>query len=286
MSDPTHRVFLDDSGDKDYTRDNKYGPIGVGPTPYFVFGGLILSPTEANGVEQAMRTLKQSTFGTPEVEIKANWLKRPMERTKRYIDKYGVTESELTEFVDQVYELINEVSCQLIACIVNKAETKQLYGNKAHHPASIAYDCLLQRIQQEMASCGGGANMTIDAMTGATPAGNPHLTLLNNQHKLLKKQGSNLQRGMAFDRIGGVKFGDSKLDERLQLADLVAYAVYRQFVDHGTDWENPGKQTLPVYEYLGRIASKFRQDNSGRIQGYGIIKFPTMSKRMKWTITE
>lgn len=88
---------------------------------------------------------------------------------------------------------------------------------------------------------------------------------------------------MAFDHVGGMAFRDSHLDERLQLADLVAYAVFRQFVDYGPDWEDDSKP-LPVYEYLERLAPKFRNHN-GRLQGYGIVKFP-MNKRVKWAVEE
>jgi hypothetical protein len=86
---------------------------------------------------------------------------------------------------------------------------------------------------------------------------------------------------MVFDRIGNVSFRDSKLDERLQLADLVAYAVYRQFMDYGPNWEKPAKP-LPTYEYFGRLAPKFR-NHKGRVQGYGIAKFP-MGRRIPWRV--
>jgi hypothetical protein len=119
-------------------------------------------------------------------------------------------------------------------------------------------------------------------MTGATAAGNQHLALLKRQHQLLRSRGSTLLKGMSFDRIGGISFRDSKLDERLQLADLVAYATYRQFVDYGADWEDDSKP-LELYEYLGRLAPKFRNRN-GRIQGYGIVKFP-MNRRVPWAVT-
>jgi hypothetical protein len=282
MAGPTHKFFIDDSGNKEYSIDGRYGSMG-GRTPYFVFGGLLISPSDASLVDYAMRTLKRDTFGTEGVEIKANWLKRREERVKRYVDKYSITEAALKAFVDGVYNIINETECQLIACAVNKAEVQKYYKDSPHYPPSIAYDCLLQRAQQEMASCVGEVHVTIDSMSGATPAGNQHLDNLRKQHESLKRRGSALQKGMTFDRIGGIAFRDSKHDERLQLADLVAYAVYRQFVDHGPDWEDPSKP-LPVYEYLERIATKFR-NQQGRIQGYGIIKFP-MGRRVPWAVSE
>jgi hypothetical protein len=43
MAGPTHKLFLDDSGDKDYRDDRLYSKHG-GPTPLFVFAGLCVEP--------------------------------------------------------------------------------------------------------------------------------------------------------------------------------------------------------------------------------------------------
>lgn len=278
MAGPTHNLFVDDSGTKEYSEDRRYATTG-GKTPYFVFGGLLLTPREAGAVARAMRGLKVSTFGTPNVEIKANWLRIGHERKARYLDKYGITDVGLTSFTDDVYDLINGCDCKLVACVVNKAEVQDQY-KKPHYAPAIAYDCLLQRAQQEMRASGGEIHITIDAMDGATPKGRQYLENLRRQHASLKKHGSPLMRGMSFDCIGGQAFRDSKSDERLQLADLVSYAVYRQFVDYGAGWEDAGQEELPTYEYFERIGSKFRS-NRGRIQGYGIVKFP-LNNRVPW----
>ena len=134
--------------------------------------------------------------------------------------------------------------------------------------------------QKEMAACEGTISVTIDHMTGATQAGNQHRINLERQHARLKSYGSSLLRGVTFDRVEGLSFKDSRHDERLQLADLVAYAVYRQFLDYGPDWEDPSKP-LDLYEYLGRVF-KTLCNNDGVVSGYGIVKFP-MNRRVPWT---
>jgi hypothetical protein len=278
VAGPTHKLFIDDSGNKDYHPDGIYNQQG-GRTPYFVFGGILITPDAAGRIEEKMRRLKVATFGTTEVEIKARWLRRSDERRRRYLDKYGINENQLAAFTDLTYQAIVEANCMLLACVVDKAEVQQLYKDKAYYAPAIAYECLMQRVQQEMRDCNGHVHVTIDNMTGATPAGNQHAYLLRRQHSRMREYGSRLMSGMAFDRVGGMAFRDSHLDERLQLADLVAYAVYRQFVDHGSDWEDSSKP-LPVYDYLARLVPKFRNNNR-RIQGYGIVKFP-MNRRVRW----
>ena len=225
MADPTHKLFIDDSGNKDYHPDGTYGQQG-GRTPYFVFGGLLITPNAAGRIEAKMRRLKLATFGTAEVEIKARWLRRPDERQQRYLEKYDITEDQLTAFTDLTYQAITEADCMLLSCVVDKAEVQQMYGDRAYYAPAISYECLLQRVQQEMRDCGGYVHVTIDNMTGATPAGNQHAYLLRRQHNKMRKHGSTLMNGMAFDHVGGMAFRDSHLDERLQLADLVAYSVY------------------------------------------------------------
>lgn len=246
----------------------------------FVFAGLATSPFGAMEIDYSMRTLKRQTFGTANVEIKANWLKRPREREQRYLKRYGINDAELTALTDALYEIINDADCQLVAAVVNKKDMQDKYGENANHPPGIAYECVLQRAQKEMASCDGAISVTVDHMTGATQAGNQHKRNLERQHARLKNYGSSLLRGVTFDRIEGLSFKDSKHDERVQLADLVAYAVYRQFLDFGPDWEDPSKP-LELYDYLARILKKFWNDN-GVVTGYGIVKFPA-NQRVPWT---
>lgn len=279
-NEATYKLFLDDSGTKEYAKDWAYSKSG-GKTLYFVFGGLLVRSNDVPSIEDSLNQLKTNTFGSPNVEIKANWLRRGEEKAKRYLNKYGLSERELSGFTDSVYELINECDCKLLACVVNKREVQQKYPNP-HYPPAIAYECILQRAQQEMNERTGRANVTIDDMDGATPSGNQYLYLLKRQHNLLKNYGSRLIDGMAFDRINKINFRDSQKEELLQLSDLVAYSVYRQFVDYGPEWEQSVGE-LPTYEYLNRIARKFRQSSNGRIQGYGIVKFP-VEKKILWQV--
>jgi len=63
----------------------------------------------------------------------------------------------------------------------------------------------------------------------------------------------------------------------VQLADLAAYDVFRQFVDHGRDWENTSNDTLQTYPYFNALAGNFL-DRNGRIRGIGICKLPDTAK--------
>lgn len=280
---PTHKLYVDDSGTKEYSPTGAYSTKGGGLTPYFVFGGLLLTPSEAGALWTKFRGLKSGCFGTEDVEVKANWLRIPRERERRYIKKFGVSDERLKTFVDDTFDLIASGNCRLLAVLVDKAAVQAAYGLQPWYAPAIAYECLMQRAQLEMLACGGRVHVTVDDMDGATPRGKQYRDNLERHHNLLKTKGSRLQRGHVLDRLLGISFADSRADERLQLADLVSYAVYRQWIEYPQAWDADTQQ-LPLYDYLGRLGGKFCCGPEGVIAGYGLVKFPTKARR-RWTIT-
>ncbi|NLV41133.1 MAG: DUF3800 domain-containing protein [Candidatus Hydrogenedentes bacterium] len=276
----THVFYVDDSGTKEYAYSPRAYSTKGGITPYFVFGGILVTPAQAGVLHHGLRRLKRDCFGRGDVEIKANWLRHAKEREARYLERFSISEDQLRRFAESVYELIVGTDCTLLACVVKKEEVQQLYAERAHYAPAIAYDILLQRVQLEMARRRGYAHIVVDDMSGATPRGNQYKDNLKKQHQRLKTAGSQLRKGFVFDRIGNLRFSDSNADERLQLADLVAYGVYRQFVEYGDAWDGDA-ESLPVYEYLQKLGPRFAASPSGTISGYGIVKFPR-TKGRKW----
>ena len=281
MSGPTHKLYIDESGTKEYSPDGTYS-VGTGPTRYFVFAGILLKPSVAGDARTALRGLKQGCFGDPSVEIKANWLKRPTERKKRYLEPFGISDSDLDAFVNKTYRLLKDLDAAFVASVVDKAEVQKRYAWPPWYAPAIAYECLAQRVQKEMERVGGTVSVTIDDMSGATPSGNQYKDNLTRHHKKLKSIGSRLIKGPPMGELADVGFSDSASDDRLQLADLVAYSTYRQFVDHAAEWD-AGGGSLPTYKYFGVIADKFMKAPNGVMTGYGVVKFPRTSKT-RWLI--
>lgn len=264
MSHP-YKLYLDDSGTKEYSATG----YGAGVTRYFCFGGLLMPVSQAQFAARQMRTLKSKYFGRDDIEVKSNWLRIPRERQKRYLDQcFGLTEAGLTEFVGQVYDLIIQLRCELLCCVVDKEEMQRRYSQPWYAPAA-AYESIIQRVQMHMNEVDGMASVTIDAMSGATPAGNQYHDNLVRHHRQLRTSGSRLQPGLAINRIGDLGFAESHHDERIQLADIVAYNAYRQFVDYDGNVDDPAHR----YAHFGRLSPKFRQ-HRGAIAGYGVVAFP------------
>lgn len=275
----THVLYIDDSGTKEYAATPEEYETRRGKSRYFCFCGALMTIAEAGRLSNKLINLKLNRFGDETVEMKSNWLRIPQERQQRYLDSYGLTADGLNQFVSDYYDIvINESPLKFIAAIVDKLHMQQDYGNPWYAPA-IAYELVLQRVQQELSSTDSVA-VIIDDMTGATPKGNQYKANLKAQHTRLKRHGGQL-RDFDFPCLATQKFVNSASSQILQVADLAAYNVHRQFMDYGEQWESHGP--LRVYLPFGRIARKFRMDSNGRIQGFGIAKFP-LRNRVLWTI--
>lgn len=237
-----------------------------------------MTTVEAGRMIEAIRKIKIHCFGTEEVEIKSNWLRLPDERRRRYLEPFNLTDQELNLFVDRFYEVIASTDLVLLGSVVDKLLMRQVYGDRAWHASAAAYEALMQRVQNELMDAGTFA-VVIDDMPGKTEAGNEYRANLTRHHMKLRRTGSNLVKGMRFPSLTGKpNFVHSHLSHALQVAGLVAYNVFRQFRDYGEEWEVRGLENLPTYAWFQRILPKFRRGPNGRIQGYGVVKFPKLSE--------
>lgn len=275
----SHALYLDDSGTKDYSPTDTYLK-GEGHTRYFVFAGILATQDAASQLAQALKITKRRASGGVDFELKSNWLRMPHERKRRYLVPHKLTDAELTQLVDDVYDEVLKAEVELLACVVDKVHMREDYGEKAYYPPALAYEALAQRVQNSLGGK-GTCQVFMDDMTGKNPKGNAHKKNLIQHHARLRIHGSTLRRAhMTLDSLGDLRFLSSAISELIQVADLVAYNVYRQFVEHGEEWERIAP-TLPAYNYFDRLAPMFRRGPNNRVQGYGIVKMP-LRRRIPW----
>lgn len=274
-------LYIDDSGTKEFATAGQL--YGKGVSRYFVFCGILISTANAGILTSEIIQLKLNYFGTDVVEIKSNWLRNPNQRQLHYLDQYEISDEQLSEFSNALYEIIQDKELLILASIIDKIHLEEDYQHPWYPPA-IAYELLLQRAESEIHGK-GEINVIIDDMTGKTPHGNPYKTNLLKQHENLKQKGSVLYKGFPFCCVKGrLKFANSAYSSLIQLADIFAYDVYRQFRDYGVEWEQRVVE-LPMYEYFAKLVPKIRKSKDGTIQGYGIVKFPPRN-RIYWSINE
>lgn len=278
-------LFIDDSGNREYDDNRKYDASGLGgKSLHFVYGAILIEQNAAAQLVPRLQELKRLTFGRHDVEVKSNWLRISQERKRRYLDPFGLALDQLKAFTDDYYRLLIQAPIQLIGAVVNKLHMQEDYAEPWYAP-TVAYDVLLQRAVQAVPA-GSTLAVTIDDISGKTPKNNQYKHLLAKHHADLRAHGSRLQRGISFECLDSrARFMLSQDSDMIQAADLISYCVHRQFRDHGEDWEKdpPDGGKLPIYHYFGVIARKFRSDGNGRIQGFGIVKFP-LRRRVHWVI--
>lgn len=279
----SHVVYIDDSGTKDYSPNGEYQPR-QGPTRYFVFAGVLATQDTASQLAQQLIKIKKRASGGVNFELKSNWLRMPHERERHYLKPHGLTNQELDNLTDHTYDAVTASDLELIACVVDKKHMQDRYGTKAYYPPAAAYEALVQRLQNRLGGI-GTCQVFVDDMTGKNPKGNEHKENLIRHHKKLRQYGSTMIRPtLAIDVLGDLKFQSSARSELIQIADLVAYNVFRQFCEYGEDWERVAP-ALPTYAYFNRLATKFRHGPKNRVQGYGIVKIPIVRK-VPWSATE
>ena len=266
-----YRAFLDESGQRNY---------GGGTDPYYVVAGAICRDEDVAPLGTELAGLKRSFFGSPNVEVKSNWLRQPLERKKHYLDPFKISPAKLTRFVDALYDWILATDVVLVSGVLDKPQMTQQYRHP-HYPSAVAYQVFLQRYQKFLASRRCLGAVTFDLIAGSSPGGLSWQTLLARHHGRLKRNGCNYT-GILFDNLEAtISFADSSQSPLIQIADLAAYNTFRQFREHGTAWDDPRATKLPVYHYLNRMLPRFHQAPDGVFAGFGIAKMPTKA-RHRW----
>jgi hypothetical protein len=270
-----YHAFLDESGQREYGRETDR---------YYVVAGVIAVRFLADRYDAELSGIKRLFFGDPSVELKSNWLRQPHERKKRYIDPYGITKARVKEFTDAFYEWLLKTKLRVIAGVVDKHQMQKVYPHP-HYPSAVGYNIFLQRYQQFLRKRKAKGLVTWDQMTGKSPAGNEWKRLLSQQHRKLLRYGCPYTQSRFTcieERLG---FVDSSVSGLIQIADLAAYNVFRQFKDNGSTWDNPRARKLPLYSFFGRMLPRFDYDASHVLAGYGVAKMPCKF-RHQWRIPE
>lgn len=291
-----YKVFIDESGKKEYK--NPYSKDFINNPPlfkdyegfwrdnYFVLCGVRVKQEDLRLIYPKINQLKQDYFNTHKVEVKSDWLRNPHKRKKHYLDKFGIKPEALNEFGEKFIDLISKHkdTLKLIAIVFDK----RFYGDSKRQkaegmPLLKSTQILFERLQY---------------------AGNYHIVIFDQMESSLKLSVGHHDRilnifqknlGMekiyvdSYNRITDIKFMKSCNENFLQVADVCAYNVYRQFVEFGREWSGKtksenGKHVMPVYGYFDRIRCNFLYNPSTKqVRGVGLTCVPDVDK-VGWDI--
>lgn len=278
-----HFFFVDDSGSKDwetpYSKDFVEFPplrndqnINFWRRNYFVLAGIHIESKTIAVLNPYLNNIKKEYFKTKYVEIKSDWLRNPFQRKKRYVKPFGLSEADLKNFTDEWYKVLSENSTtvQIQAFVLDK----RFYKKRKHSPLQILTQVLFDRV--EMFPSEKSSFIVFDQMENRIHSEK------KEQGEILRISNRQIDLGSFHKKYTHAKptFEKSKNSNFLQLADTVAYNVWRQFVNYGDWWDEETERQSKMYPYFQKITPNFFHKN-GRISGIGIIKVPDL-KKMKW----
>jgi len=276
----TYLFYIDESGQREY---------GPGTSRYFALCALAVPVESWQLLNANVCSLKQSYFHDPKVEIKSSWLRQPLSAQKRYVERYGVSEPALHECVGRLYALLDDPAVVLFASIVDKVQMTQQYSTP-QSPSSLAYRHIFERFQRFLVGQADNSFGVVifDKIHDAAYREKGYENLLAQQHLRYQQQGTDFVE--VHNIVEGLLFISSAENNLIQLADLCAYDVFRQFREHGSEWDDPSAEHWPLYGYFRRIVHKFYRDSGGILSGYGIKKYPDYRKlgmpRVEWVLQE
>ena len=287
-----YKFFVDDSGKKEYLTPYSRDFIDNPPLfddyesfwwdNYFVLCGARIKQEDMASINKQINKLKQDCFGTNKVEVKSDWLRNPHQREKHYLSPFGITGERLNKFGNDFVDVItnNRDTLKIIATVFDK----RYFGDaKRTTPDGIpllkSTQVLLERLQYA-----GNYNLVVfDQMESSLKV------TKGQQGKILNVFQDNGEMQNIFvekyDAIVDINFKESKTENFLQVADICAYTIFRQFVEYGRDWiKHSGNKQLPAYDYFHRIRCNFHfHPRTGKVPGCGLVCLPDITKA-KWDI--
>ncbi len=285
-----YKVFVDDSGMKDYnapySRDFKDNPPAFEGNEqfwrenYFVLCGVRIKQSDIGIIDAAVRTLKIACFGTADVEIKSTWLRIPDKRKKHYLDPYGITVEQLNKFGDDLHDLIAQNADKMK--VIGVVFDKRYYGDAKRATGDGNPFLKTTQIMLERINYAGNINVvTFDQFESS-------LSLEKGAHNKIRgiftnNLGMETKFSESYENIVDVDFKKSCDENFLQIADICAYNIHRQFTVYGREWcgdrvSADGKKQMETYDYFEKIRCNFHANAQGNVRGCGLTCVPDVNK--------
>lgn len=188
-------------------------------------------------------------FDLADCEIKSSWLRHAPTRSRNSPFLAALHPDDMSRLVDAYYDQLSTRNAVVLASVIDKRE---LRANATHeYMHRWAYELLLERIEHFMRQY-HRKHLALIVMDDTNIQLNQFIAL--EHAKLLRRGNPNMQ----FPHIVEYPFFTrSELSNGVQLADLLAYNVYRAFRDEDLD-----------YPYFRIVLPKiYRRRDTGSLAG-------------------
>ena len=199
----------------------------------------------------------KGSFELPDCEVKSNWLRIPKEREKSSPFLNALDRDDLQRLTETYFEQVTKRNMVIIASVVDK---RYLYSSTTHETLhSRAYEFLLERIQNYL-RMHHQRHRALIVMDDTEKGLNQSIAM---RHASFQRYGN---RNMSIPNIVEYPFFTrSELSNGVQLADQLAYNVYRAFRDEDFS-----------YPYFKRLIQSFYRGRDGLIL-HGLKVWPDES---------
>ena len=186
----------------------------------------------------------KGSFELAHCEIKSNWLRNASEREKKSDFLHALSVDDREKLVATYFGQVNQRNCVILASVIDK---RHLHDHMTHETLhKKAYEFLLERIESYMAEY-HPKHQALVVMDDTSKGLNQAVAM---KHAWFQRAGN---QNMKFPHIVEYPFfSRSELSNGVQLADLLAYNVYRAF-----------KTEDLSYPYFKMLLPNFYQRKSG-----------------------
>lgn len=240
-------LFLDESGDHNLSVIDPQYPI-------FVLGGVIMDKDYAEGrLTDALNIFKRDMFGRTDIVLHTADITRNRNGFEALIDP-----AFRARFYNRLNALMRAIDYSVVACAIRKDHHLSRYGVAALDPYLLSLDILVERFCFDIGKVSSGG-LIVAEKRDSTLDRELELAWLN-----LKIQGTRfLQASELEDRVFALNLRAKKDNiAGLQLADLVVSPIGRHVLG------KPDKEDWRIVE------SKFRRNQRGKIEGFGLVVLP------------
>lgn len=245
-----HLLFVDESG-----TPPKPGNANL---CYFVIAGLVIPEDRWTGMRDKLLGLKRASGYRGELK----WRYFAPKNEDADNPMLGWEPAAKNEFRDRVFSIITETkSCKIMACA---SEGRTAYGlNNVHTQDDLyfrTYKPVTERFQyflQDITRTSGRDTFGLIVADHRGRGDDDRLRMLHE--RLVRETGKYTSDYANF--IEGLFFSPSHLSIGVQLVDMVAGAIWRAQAHNDRTWYD-------------RLRPSIRQGPGGRIDGYGIARFP------------
>ena len=188
-------------------------------------------------------------FGLADCEVKSSWLRHTPSRSRYSPFLAALHADDMGRLVEAYYDQLDTRNAVILASIIDKRELRADTTHEVMH--RWAYELLLERIEHYMRQY-HHRHQALIVMDDTNTQLNQFIAM---EHAALLRRGN---PNMLFPHIVEYPFFTrSELSNGVQLADLLAYNVYRAFRDEDPD-----------YPYFRTILPKvYRRRDTGTLAG-------------------